>query len=529
MQELLGRARASSCVDVLQQQSLAIPRTNTWDNSEWRNWRTHVEESLLFAETVVPRTIGVAALVPESSHAAHSGKSGIGSTVGNLVNTCMGSGMLSLPWVLARCGVGGGLGLMLLVPLIANVSIDLLVAAADHTGGRTLTAIAQGTTGRAGGLLCTSVLLLLSFGVLVSYCVVIKQLTPRLARYAFGLPSLPSEALCLGLVCAVCLVPLSSMSTMAQLRFASAASIFLIAGFVVAVVAAALSVEVGSSPVAAEARVYDAHGLKLSSWWRPLDGSPTQWLSTLPIVLFSYLCHHNIPFMYSELADASLPPKAAPCLGAASTPGSGYADSCRGSFRTATRLALLAATAIYLATAAGGFVAFGAATAPNLLVNLQPGPADPLPDTLVPTLHSAFVGMMITTFPTVSFGLRTACHTLCFPNTPTATTAHRWTEAAALVFASHLCAVAADDLCFVFQIVGSTCGSMLMFILPAAMFLCGPAAVRYGNVVQVDGALGFHLAAPEDATPAMVSCAWAVLGFGIFVTVACTAASVGLQ
>ena len=93
-----------------------------------------------------------------------------------------------------RCGVGGGLFLMLLVPLLADVTIDYLAAAAAMTGARSLTAIAEQTIGRVGALICASTLLLLSFGVLVSYCVVIKQLAPRLAHLALQLDSKASIA-----------------------------------------------------------------------------------------------------------------------------------------------------------------------------------------------------------------------------------------------------------------------------------------------------------------------------------------------
>jgi hypothetical protein len=235
------------------------PRRHTWDDSQWDYWRRHVEESLLHDEDVVPRTIGVAALARSPSQVSEPAPSKLttgasfASTVSNLVNTCIGGGMLSLPWVLARCGVGGGLLMMVLVPLLAEFTLDFLVASAELTGAHTLTAITEHILGRTAGLLCASTLLLLSFGVLVSYCVVIKQLTPRLVRFALTLSSLPSDALCLAVVCATCLVPLSSMSTMAQLRFASAASVVMVAGFVLSVVWAAFRVELGLSPMAAQA------------------------------------------------------------------------------------------------------------------------------------------------------------------------------------------------------------------------------------------------------------------------------------
>jgi hypothetical protein len=133
---------------------------------------------------------------------------------------------------------------------------------------------------------------------------------------------------------------------------------------------------------------------------------------------------------------------------------------------------------------------------------------------------------MITTFPTLSFGLRTTIHTLCFPNV-TPTIVHRWAEASGLVVAVYVCAVAADDLCFVFQVVGSTCGSLLMFILPAAVYLGGPAAASDRSD---RGFLGFtgapRVSATQDTGSTAVALAWAVLGVGAIIFFGSTAASV---
>jgi len=232
------------------------------------------------------------------------------------------------------------------------------------------------------------------------------------------------------------------------------------------------------------------------------------WFSAVPIVAFSYLCHQNIPFMYAEMERPQLKgAKVAQFLGAA-------------------RVSLMITTVIYVATAAGGFVAFGEVTQANLLVNLQVGEEEPLPDALVPLLHAAFVGTMITTFPTLSFGLRVSIHTLCFPNTtPTAT--YRWAEASALVLAVYVFATAADNLCFVFQIVGSTCGALLMFIFPAAVYLCGPAAASVHSTFGLD--LGLHSGQPssvKDEKLTTKAVAYAVLLIGFTVLFGSTAASV---
>lgn len=237
--------------------------------------------------------------------------------------------------------------------------------------------------------------------------------------------------------------------------------------------------------------------------------------------------------MFADLSAA----QPAPSANGPEAPGKAYAPpTCgrtpmRAQFRSAARLSLLIASAIYVATAIAGFVAFGGRTQSNLLVNLQPGPTEPLPDALVPTLHAAFVGTMITTFPTLSFGLRTAIHTLCLPHAAE-TAGHRWGEAIVLVALVYLFAIAADDLCFVFQVVGSTCGSLLMFILPAGVYLRGPARCTPSRNRGPGLGFGFVGGSMEDDNPSpdttlmARAVAWFVLSIGLVVFVGSTAASV---
>ena len=62
--------------------------------------------------------------------------------------------------------------------------------------------------------------------------------------------------------------------------------------------------------------------------------------------------------------------------------------------------------------------------------------------------------------------LRTSLHALCFPGRAE-TTRDRWVEAGLLVFLVTICAVSVSNLGMVFELLGSTCGAISMFLLPA--------------------------------------------------------------
>jgi hypothetical protein len=170
--------------------SAPVPRTTSWN--QMQRIANHVETTLL-QEDGAPQTVG--RTLPDALTTGAS----LRSTVFNLVSTMLGSGMLSLPWVIGRLGLGGGLTLMLLVPLLGSSTIQYVLAAADRAESaragqaqaktqaaqaeadaqaHTLPAVVEATLGRRSALSTAVCLILLNAGVLVSYCVVIKNLLP---------------------------------------------------------------------------------------------------------------------------------------------------------------------------------------------------------------------------------------------------------------------------------------------------------------------------------------------------------------
>ena len=110
-------------------------------------------------------------------------------------------------------------------------------------------------------------------------------------------------------------------------------------------------------------------------------------------------------------------------------------------------------------------------------------------------------------------------HALAFPSAEE-TAPYRWAEAALLVALVAACAASVDDLGLVFQLVGSTCGALLMFVLPAALRLFGrqrPAAssLDLAGLAAKDG--GNFGGGRANAGAADVVLAWASLAFGLVV------------
>lgn len=243
-----GRFRRHSADDMALQENR--DRASTWPNARGKIGHSksmdglarlvhHVEEVLLHNEEGAPRLIG--RTLPEHLTRGAS----LRTTVFNLVSTMLGSGMLTLPWCFARLGMGGGLLLMILVPVIGERTICWVVdaSAALPLGAgaqRTFPPVVEGTLGRRAALLSAATLISLNYGVCVSYCVVIKGLLPYqfdalLQLVGVHLEAPPSRVACLLVVSIICLLPLSAQRTMDQMRYASIASVALVYVFVACV------------------------------------------------------------------------------------------------------------------------------------------------------------------------------------------------------------------------------------------------------------------------------------------------------
>jgi amino acid permease len=458
------RARSVSTEATPMRWSLAggsIGRSSSWNNLA--RLAHHVEDTLLHNEQGAPKTIG--RILPDNLTRGAS----LRTTVFNMVSTMIGGGMLSLPWVLAEVGVGGGLFLMVFVPLLTERTISFVAEATDtlSTVEKPLSlfpAVVEAALGTRAALLCAATLIVLSYGVCVSYCVVIKGLLPgQLQALSLGwLSEPPSQTVSLVFVSVTCLLPLSALKTVEAMRYASIASVVLVYAFVGLVCVAGVTT--------LSQQRYQMERLLSKDWL--LRGGLVEWLRVVPVVGLSYMCGHNVPSFYKELR------RHAPTFG----PGGEMVPSPRRletrwrskprKFQAGAQVAMLIASVLYLATAGGGYAAFGLDAQSNVLLNFVPGQSSPLPDLLIFCMKLAFSGTMISTFPTISHGLRTSLHALCFPGR-NETTNDRWLEAGLLVGLIVTCAASVSNLGLVFQLLGSTCGAILMFLLPACLRLFG--------------------------------------------------------
>jgi len=121
-------------------------------------------------------------------------RSSLQTAVFNLVATVCGGGVLSLPYVVSRAGVLVTIGLMVLSATMTEFGLDILVASARHTGGRTYGDVAKIAFGPAAEVATTVILAVLLTGVMVAYMVLLKGIwTPMLLGLASQMHLLNDE------------------------------------------------------------------------------------------------------------------------------------------------------------------------------------------------------------------------------------------------------------------------------------------------------------------------------------------------
>ena len=259
---------------------------------------------LCFNEKGAPKLI--AASLPDSlGHGAS-----LRTTILRLVSTMLGSGMLPLPWVLACLGMGGGLIVAVLVPLLSERTIWWCQGSrgatfATRPCSSSLRHFLPSSSARqARRSSWRSTMVSLNFSVSVSYCVVIKGLLPSqlhaLANLLLG-TDLTEEPLgptaSLMAVSALVLVPRSPPQTTEQMKLASIASVILVYVFVGIMCAAGVLTLMDHDKYLDDDGTSVVHafepGGSSSVWFR---GGLVEWLKASP-------CRWVLLSMPSERAD----------------------------------------------------------------------------------------------------------------------------------------------------------------------------------------------------------------------------------
>lgn len=215
-----------------------------------------------------------------------------------LANTILGAGMLGLPAAFAGCGMVAGSLLILLFGGASILGLHLLSEAADIVG-RPATFHKVAEAAMPGfGVLFDAAIAIKCFGVATSYLIVVgDNMIPSMV--ALGVPThsvLRDRRLWVGISAALA-APLAFLRQISRLRFTAALSL----SCVVMIIVIVLCFAVPSS----SSELDPCADVPAGKTCRGPVVAFTDFASTvreLPIFVFAYTCHQNIPSVTNEMA-----------------------------------------------------------------------------------------------------------------------------------------------------------------------------------------------------------------------------------
>jgi len=362
-------------------------------------------------------------------------KTAFALSVFNLMNAIMGSGMLSLPYILSKCGIAVFVGLMLVMAVVVDYSIHLLITSATISGQRSYEDLCEFAIGPWGRRVVCVAIVVQNTGAMTTYLKVVGDIMPN-ALDELGIHNIDRTVLMV-VVTGVIVMPLTVLKSISWLGSVSGASIMIMLAFCVVVIARSSStcdggVTCGSGSVKA------------------VDITMDTFLA-LPTMCFSYVCHTCLLPVFSELHEAD---------------AQGRRFRRDGRIMNVAHTAIFGATVMYMGAAIFGYLTFAQGTKKDLLDNYKEEMQDHLTAATSLTLCISF----IFTVPLLNFPHRRSLEQLLFREKP-----FQWSRHVIIGLVSVsvvlIMAIEVPQITEIFGAVGSTSSVTLVFLLPAYSFL----------------------------------------------------------
>lgn len=270
----------------------AVPLSVEYEDVDGDNGRTAEHEG---SALLGSRASGVGLAKSEVQKEGHATLS---SSIVNLSNTIIGSGMLTFPRALASAGIIPGMLTCAFSGTVAAFGLYLLSACARHAPHRrsSFFAVANLTFPRAA-VFFDAAIAIKCFGVSISYLIIVKSLLPNVVASLYHDLSSPdtnppawalSGHIWISLIMVV-LVPLSFLRRLDSLRHASLIALFSCAYLILIVVLCYFRPIKGMTPPG------EIHLIKITP----------SFLSTFPIQVFAFTCSQNLFPIFNELKSNS--------------------------------------------------------------------------------------------------------------------------------------------------------------------------------------------------------------------------------
>ena len=356
------------------------------------------------------------------------------ASVLNMMNTIVGAGVLSLPLTVKKSGLIGTIVVLGCSLYLSLEGAKMLSTAAVYTKAESYGMVANKLNQHGMGILGDWAMIILVLGVCVAYFIILFSQVLDLAENWFGIlrATLDKYYPLIGSLIALFIAfPLLCIPSIDSLKWISAASIVCICLFVV------IAIIKGIKQVFTGGYSYYLFPQSVAGF-----------ISAVSVLLSSMCCHASIPKMTSEL---KLPEN------------SRFGNKVKKMIRI-DNLAFLSCGTIYLIVGIFGYLAYGDNIANNLLTNFSNDNAWYL--NIVKFVYAIVV---LFSFPMVGFAPLISFDKMCFKQPRP--TWRRVAEAFVWTAISCFIAIIIPQLDTVFGIMGSLCGFLVNFAIPAYFFI----------------------------------------------------------
>ncbi|XP_062379377.1 probable sodium-coupled neutral amino acid transporter 6 [Sardina pilchardus] len=379
------------------------------------------------------------------------GNASFKSSVFNLMNAIMGSGILGLSYAMASTGIVGFSILLLIVSSLAAYSIHLLLTLCDQTGVSSYEDLGGRAFGRFGKVLVASAILIQNIGAMSSYMFILKSELPA-AISGFLSPDHErgewyEDGTILVILVTVCVVlPLAMLPKIGFLGYTSSLAFFFMLFFTVVIVIKKWSIPCplpGNVTLNSYGSFYEVPS-NVSECTPKLFVFNTKGAYAVPTMAFSFLCHTAILPIYCELQRPT-----------------------KKRMQNVANVSISLSFVVYFISALFGYLTFFDKVDSELLLGYDTYLAR---DILVMLVRLAILLAVLLTVPLIHFPARKAVQMLVMGDRPFSWFSHSLTTLLLLTIVL-LLAIFVPDIRNVFGIVGSTTSTCLLFVFPGLFSL----------------------------------------------------------
>ncbi|XP_034051248.1 probable sodium-coupled neutral amino acid transporter 6 isoform X1 [Thalassophryne amazonica] len=372
------------------------------------------------------------------------------SSVFNLMNAIMGSGILGLAYAMSSTGIIGFCILLVIVSSLAAYSIHLLLKLCNQTDINSYEDLGSRALQKPGKVLVALAILIQNMGAMSSYLFILKSELPAAISSFAGSDSTGvawyEDGRLLLILATVCIVlPLSLLPKIGFLGYTSSLAFFFMLYFAIVVVIKKWSIPCPlQHNVTTFSSTYQISNSSDSECTPKLFVISSKSVYAIPTMAFSFLCHTAVLPIYCELDRPS-----------------------KTRMQNVTNVSISLSFLVYLISALFGYLTFYANVDSELLLSYDAY----LPwDVMVITVRLAILLSVLLTVPLILFPSRKAMILLLQGVQPFSWTIHTIVTLIILSVVL-LMAIFVPDIKNVFGVVGSTTSTCLLFIFPGVFYL----------------------------------------------------------